>query len=63
MALARHHPGSRSGVLLESVFSLEALGGSGSVEEIYDKVVELEALSDEMLSQLHDPENSTNTEV
>ena len=28
-----------------------------------DKVVELEALSDEVLSQLHDPENSTNTEV
>ena len=43
--------------------ALEALGGSGSVEEIYDKVVELEALSDEVLSQLHDPENSTNTEV
>ena len=43
--------------------ALEALGGSGSVEEIYDKVVELEALSDEVLSRLHDPENSTNTEV
>ena len=43
--------------------ALEALGGSGSVEEIYDKVVELEALSDDVLSHLHDPENSTNTEV
>ena len=43
--------------------ALEALGGSGSVEEIYDKVVELEALSDEVLSHLHDPENCTNTEV
>ena len=43
--------------------ALEALGGSGSVEEIYDKVVELEALSDEVLARLHDPENSTNTEV
>ena len=43
--------------------ALEALGDSGSVEEIYDKVVELEALSDEVLSHLHDPENSTNTEV
>ena len=43
--------------------ALEALGGSGSVEEIYDKVVELEALSDEVLSHLHDSENSTNTEV
>ena len=43
--------------------ALEVLGGSGSVEEIYDKVVELEALSDEVLSHLHDPDNSTNTEV
>lgn len=43
--------------------ALTALGGSGSLEEIYDKVVELEALSDDVLSQLHDPENSTNTEV
>ena len=34
--------------------ALEALGGSGSVEEIYDKVVELEALSDEVLARLHD---------
>ena len=43
--------------------ALKAMGGSGSVEEIYDKVVELEALSDEVLSHLHNPENSTNTEV
>jgi len=43
--------------------ALGALGGSGSVGEIYDKVVELEQFSDEVLSQLHDPENSTNTEI
>ena len=43
--------------------ALEAMGGSGSVEEIYDKVVESLALSDEVLSHLHNPENSTNTEV
>jgi restriction system protein len=40
--------------------ALGSLGGSGSVEEIYDKVVEVEGFSDEVLSQLHDPENSTN---
>jgi restriction system protein len=43
--------------------ALKALGGSGSIEEIYDKVVELERLSDEVLAQLHDPERSTLTEV
>lgn len=43
--------------------SLRALGGSGSVEEIYDKVVELEKLPDDVLSQLHDPEKSNQTEV
>ena len=43
--------------------ALVALGGSGSVEEIYNKVVELERFSDDVLAQLHDPENSNNTEV
>jgi len=43
--------------------ALGALGGSGSVEEIYNKVVELERFSDDVLSQLHDPENSNDSEV
>jgi restriction system protein len=43
--------------------SLQALGGSGSVEEIYDKVVELEQFPEEVLSQPHDPEKSNQTEV
>jgi restriction system protein len=43
--------------------SLRALGGSGSIEEIYDKVVELEQLPDEIISQPHDPEKSNQTEV
>jgi restriction system protein len=43
--------------------ALKALGGSGSIDEIYDKVVELEKLNDEVLAQLHDPERSTLTEV
>ena len=43
--------------------ALRALGGSGSVEEIYDKVVELERLPESVLSLLHDPEKSNQTEV
>ncbi len=43
--------------------ALQALGGSGSVEEIYDKVVELEQFSEELLSQLHDSEKSNQTEI
>ncbi len=43
--------------------ALTALGGSGSVEEIYNKVVELEHCSDEILACLHDPEKSNDTEV
>ena len=43
--------------------ALRALGGSGSVEEIYDKVVDLEKLPDGVVSQLHDPEKSNQTEV
>ena len=34
--------------------ALEALGGSGSVEEIYDKVVELEALDEVRSREQHE---------
>jgi restriction system protein len=43
--------------------ALHTLGGSGSVEEIYDKVVELEKLPEDVLSILHDQEKSNQTEV
>lgn len=43
--------------------ALQALGGSGSIEEIYDKVVELEQFPDDLLSQLHDQEKSNQTEI
>ena len=43
--------------------ALNALGGSGSTEEIYDKVVEFEHLPDDVLAQPHDPEKSNQTEV
>lgn len=42
--------------------ALRALGGSGSIQEIYDKVVELERLSEQVLLQPHG-ENSDQTEV
>ena len=43
--------------------ALQALGGSGSIEEIYDKVLELEQFPDSLLSQIHDAEKSNQTEI
>jgi restriction system protein len=43
--------------------ALQELGGSGSITEIYDKVVELEKFRDDIHTQLHDPEKSNQTEV
>jgi restriction system protein len=43
--------------------ALQALGGSGSIEEIYDKVVELEEYSEDLTSVLHDENNSNQTEI
>lgn len=45
------------------VKALNVLGGSGSVEEIYTKVVEITGFTDDVLAQLHDPEKSSLTEV
>ena len=45
-----------------SIKALRALGGSGSIQEIYDKVVELEQLPEAILAQPH-AENSDQTEV
>lgn len=42
--------------------ALRALGGSGSIQEIYDKVVEVERLSEQVLSQPHG-ESGDQTEV
>ena len=43
--------------------ALRALGGSGSVDEIYAKTAEMTSLSEEILAQLHDAEKSSQTEV
>lgn len=46
-----------------TIQALKALGGSGTIEEIYNKVTELIELTDEQLEVLHDPERSTQTEI
>jgi len=46
--------------LLKALF---ALGGSGSTDEIYEKVVELENIAEDVSSIPHNPEKSNQTEV
>lgn len=43
--------------------ALRILGGSGTIEEIYNKVTELVGLTNEQLNILHDPERGGQTEV
>jgi restriction system protein len=43
--------------------ALNRLGGSGSIEEIYSKTVDILQLPEDVLAQLHDPEKSSLTEV
>lgn len=43
--------------------ALITLGGSGSIDEIYEKVLEQENIDDEISSILHNPEKSNQTEV
>ena len=43
--------------------ALKYLGGSGSIDEIYDKVVEQESIPEDITAILHSPEKSNQTEV
>jgi len=43
--------------------ALKILGGSGTNEEINNKVIEIMALSDDQLDVIHDPERGSQTEV
>jgi restriction system protein len=43
--------------------ALKQLGGSGTVEEINNKVIDIVHLSDEQLEVLHDPQKGSHTEV
>lgn len=45
------------------IAALRDLGGSGSIEEIYQRVIQNLQLSEEILSQLHGPEVGNKTEV
>jgi len=43
--------------------ALKTLGGSGTIEEIYNKVTEIVGLTNEQLEVLHDPERGGQTEI
>lgn len=43
--------------------ALRELGGSGSIDEIYEKVIAVESFSEEIVSLVHDPEKSNLTEI
>jgi restriction system protein len=43
--------------------ALKSLGGSGTIEEITNKVIEICGFSDEQLDVIHDPEKGSQTEV
>ncbi|MEI7823209.1 MAG: restriction endonuclease [Verrucomicrobiota bacterium] len=45
------------------ITALKDLGGSGSIDEIYERVVQNLKFSDEVLAVLHDPDESNQTEV
>jgi len=51
------------GLMQPLVEAVRQLGGSGSIEEIYAKTVEITGLSEDILGQMHDPEKSSQTEV
>ena len=50
-------------LMLPLIKALGKLGGSGSIDEIYEEVVELEKFDDETLATLHNPEKSSQTEI
>lgn len=50
-------------LMLPLIKALVNLGGSGSIDEIYEEVVELEKFDEGTLAVLHNPEKSSQTEV
>ncbi len=50
-------------LMLPLMKALVNLGGSGSIDEIYEAVVELEKFDEETLALLHNPEKSSQTEI
>ncbi len=50
-------------LMLPLLKALVNLGGSGSIDEMYEEVVELEKLDEKTLAVLHNPEKSSQTEI
>lgn len=50
-------------LMLPLMKALVNLGGSGSIDEIFEAVVELEKFDEETLAILHNPEKSSQTEI
>lgn len=50
-------------LMLPSLKAIDKLGGSASISEIYDAVVELENYGEDILSVMHKPETSNETEL
>jgi len=50
-------------LMLPLLQALQDLGGSGSIDEIYERVIENEKIPEVILEKLHDPEKSNQTEV
>ncbi len=50
-------------LMLPLLRALHELGGSGSVDEIHEKVVDQLELPEEILTKLHDPDTSNTTEI
>ena len=50
-------------LLNPTIRALHALGGSGTIEEIYSKVTELVPLTEAQLELIHNPERGSQTEV
>jgi len=50
-------------LMLPLMKALDSLGGSGSIDEIYEAVVELEKFDEEALAVLHNPDKSSQTEI
>ena len=43
--------------------ALKELGGSATIEELYNKVIEIMGISDEQLETIHAPERNSQTEI
>lgn len=58
MAVPKYHE-----MLLPTLTAIEHLGGSGTIQEITEEVVQILSLSESVTSQLHNPDKSSQTEV